>query len=217
MKTVLNGIENNKSALKAKLKPPVFTPAGQSTQMIVGATPTFDRAILQTASTLYKQYKLRRVYYSAFSPIPDSHKNLPSKNPPLIREHRLYQADWMLRFYGYNVEEITPPDNPELRLDIDPKSNWALNNRGFFPVNVNKASREAILRIPGIGPRNVQKILSIRRYKTIALEDLKKMRCALNRAKPFIITSDYHPSKLIDNLNLFSLIKPAPEQLELLL
>ncbi len=215
MGSVQYRIKETTSAQKAKLKPPAFTPAGQSTQMIVGATPTVDRTILQTSSRLYNQYSLRRVYYSAFSPIPDAHHGLPSKNPPLMREHRLYQADWMLRFYGYSVEEIVPQSAPVLDLDIDPKTSWALRNRDFFPVNINKASKEALLRVPGIGPGSVEKILSIRRFQALTLEDLKKMRCALNRARPFVITSDYHPHRLVDRLNLRDIIKKPAEQLEL--
>ena len=215
MDKVEHKIKETKSAQKAKLKPPVFTPAGQSTQMIVGATPTADQTILQTSSRLYNTYSLRRVYYSAFSPIPDAHHGLPVKNPPLMREHRLYQADWMLRFYGYKVNEITPDSHKSLDLDIDPKTSWALRNRDFFPVNINKASKEAILRIPGIGPGSVQKILSIRRYQQLKLDDLKKMRCALNRAKPFVITADYHPHRLVDRIDLRDIIKKPVQQLEL--
>jgi putative DNA modification/repair radical SAM protein len=216
MAVVEHKIQETASARKAKLKPPPFTPAGQSTQMIVGATPTADRDILQTASSLYQTHHLRRVYYSAFSPIPDAHAGLPVSKPPLMREHRLYQADWMLRFYGYTAEEITPISAPSLRLDVDPKTAWALENRDFFPVNLNKASKEALLRVPGIGVRNVAKILSLRRFKQVTLEDLKKLRCVLTRAKPFIITSDHHPQKLLDMLNLSPIIAPPPsQQLEL--
>lgn len=222
MAVVEDKIQETKSARKAKLKPPAFTPAGQSTQMIIGATPTVDREILRTASNLYNGYKLRRVYYSAFSPIPDAHSGLPQKNPPLMREHRLYQADWMLRFYGYSVDEIAPASIPELRLDVDPKTAWALNNRDFFPVNINKASKEAILRVPGIGVQNVKRILSIRRYRNIRLQDLKTMRCALKRACPFIITADYQPHGLLDKEDLLPYLLPKSQvktatQLELAL
>ncbi len=215
MAVVEEKIQETKAAKKAQHKPPVFTPAGQSTQMIVGATPTADREILKTASSLYGKHSLRRVYYSAFSPIPDAHKQLPVKNPPLMREHRLYQADWMLRFYGYKVDEITPPTLPELRLDVDPKTSWAINNRDFFPVNINRASREAILRVPGIGVRNVQKILSIRRHKNITLEDLRAMRCALKRARPFIITSDYHPGRMAEAQDILPFITVTSQQMEM--
>ena len=222
MATVDHKIKETKSARRAKLKPPVFTPAGQSTQMIIGATPTEDREILATASNLYSAYKLRRVYYSAFSPIPDAHSGLPLKNPPLMREHRLYQADWMLRFYGYTVDEITPIGLNSLRLDVDPKTSWALNNRAFFPLNVNKASKEALLRIPGIGVQNVKRILSTRRHRAIRMEDLKKMRCALKRARPFIITADYQPGSLLEKADLLPYLlapaqKNADKQMELAL
>lgn len=218
MASVEYKIKEFKDARKAKLKPPTFTPAGQSTQMIVGATPTADYAILHTASSLYSKHSLRRVYYSAFSPIPDAHHGLPLKNPPLMREHRLYQADWMLRFYGYKVEEIITSKQPDLRLDVDPKTNWALNNRDFFPVNVNKASKEALLRIPGIGVGSVSKILKIRRLKSVTLEDLKKLRCVLKRARPFIITQDWHPHGVIDTEQLIGqLVTPKYAQLELAL
>lgn len=209
-------IIERKSEKKAKRKPPVFTPAGQSTQMIVGATPTPDRTILQTAHSLYTGYQLRRVYYSAFSPIPDAHQKLPLNSPPLVREHRLYQADWLLRFYGFSVQEITPTDSPELRLDIDPKLAWALKNRDFFPINVNRASKEALLRIPGIGVKSVQKIIKQRRYKAISLDDLKHMRCSIKKIQSFISTKDYQPTKLSDQEHILHLIQPPPQQLSLI-
>jgi putative DNA modification/repair radical SAM protein len=217
MASVQFKIQETKDARKAKLKPPLFTPAGQSTQMIVGATPTSDHTILNTASRLYDTHQLRRVYYSAFSPIPDAHHGLPLKNPPLMREHRLYQADWMLRFYGYQVHEILTLKQPDLRLDVDPKTNWALNNRDFFPLNINKASKEALLRIPGIGVKNVANILKVRRLKSITLEDLQKMRCVMKRARPFIITQDWHPASILDTERLIAELIPAPTyaQLEL--
>jgi putative DNA modification/repair radical SAM protein len=176
------------------LSAPPFVPAGQSTQMIVGATPAPDRAILLTASGLYQRFRLRRVYYSAFSPIPHADARLPLQNPPLIREHRLYQADWLLRFYGFGVQEIAPETHPELDLRVDPKVAWALRNRAYFPLDVNKAAREQLLRIPGIGARSVERMLQIRRHRRLRLQDLSKLRIALNRARPFIITADYRPA-----------------------
>lgn len=212
MATVDHKIKETKSARRAKLKPPTFTPAGQSTQMIIGATPTADREILTTAADLYSGYRLRRVYYSAFSPIPDAHSGLPLKNPPLMREHRLYQADWMLRFYGYTVDEITPIGVNSLRLDVDPKTSWALNNRAFFPVNINKASKEALLRVPGIGVQNVKRILSTRRHRDLRMDDLKKMRCALKRARPFIVTADYQPGSLLEKADLLPYLLTPNQQ-----
>jgi putative DNA modification/repair radical SAM protein len=198
---------------KRGLKVPIFVPGGQSTQMIVGATPTSDKEILNTSSTLYDKYHLKRVYYSAFSPIPHADNRLPSLGPPLIRENRLYQADWLLRFYTYDVSEIVSDAHPNLELDIDPKTAWALRNLHYFPVNVNTASREQILRIPGVGVRTVDKILKIRRYITITLKDLIQLRVVWKRAKAFTIADDYHPSKLLENKNLNVILRP--EQLQL--
>lgn len=179
---------------KRGLKAPVFAPAGQSTQMIIGATPTPDKDILHTASDLYGKFKLRRVYYSAFSPIPHADNRLPGQSPPLLREHRLYQADWMLRFYKFSVDEIVNEAHPNLEIDIDPKTSWALRHPEFFPVDVNKASREQLLRVPGVGARTVQKLLQIRRHKKIVMEDMISLRVAWKRAKSFVVTSDYRPS-----------------------
>jgi len=198
---------------KRGLKVPIFVPGGQSTQMIVGATPTSDKEILNTSSTLYDKYLLKRVYYSAFSPIPHADNRLPSLGPPLIRENRLYQADWLMRFYTYDVSEIVSDAHPNLELDIDPKTAWALRNLHYFPVNVNTASREQILRIPGIGVRTVDKIIKIRRYITITLKDLIQLRVVWKRAKAFTIADDYHPSKLLENKNLNVILRP--EQLQL--
>lgn len=203
---------------KKGMKTPVFAPAGQSTQMIIGATPTPDRDILQTSSDLYGRYRLRRVYYSAFSPIPHADARLPGNSPPLMREHRLYQADWLLRFYGFDVAEITPESVPDLPIDIDPKTAWALRNPAFFPVDVNRASKEQLLRIPGVGANSVAKMLRVRRYKQLTLEDLRLMRVALKRAKAFVVTADYHDrTGLIDSPRLEALLRPPPQQFELIL
>lgn len=200
----------NKEDKKKGMKAPVFTPAGQSTQMIIGATATPDKEVLRTSVQLYGDYKLRRVYYSAFSPIPFSDSRLPIKQPPLMREHRLYQADWMLRFYGYKVDEIVNDKHENLEIEIDPKTSWALRNRWFFPIDVNRASKEELLRIPGVGVPSVLKILSMRRYKRVRYEDMVKLRVAMNRAKMFIITADYNPStRLLDSENL---LRPPPLQ-----
>jgi putative DNA modification/repair radical SAM protein len=178
---------------KKGLKTPIYAPAGQSTQMIIGATPSTDQTILTNASDLYGKFKLRRVYYSAYSPIPHADARLPSIVPPLVREHRLYQADWLLRFYGFNVDEIVPQSNPNLDIHLDPKSGWALRNPQFFPVDINKATKAQLLRVPGIGARSVDKILQIRRFHRLKLDDLVRLRISLNRAKYFIITADYKP------------------------
>jgi putative DNA modification/repair radical SAM protein len=201
---------------KNGLKTPIYAPAGQSTQMIIGATPTQDKDILATSDFLYNKYKLRRVYYSAFSPIPHADARLPGKNPPLIREHRLYQADWMLRFYDYDLKDIVSDENPDLPLDIDPKTAWALRNREYFPIDVNTASREQLLRIPGVGPNSVYQILKIRKHAKVRFGDLIKLKIAMNRAKPFIIAADYSRcAGLLDIENLKARLLPPPDQMSL--
>jgi putative DNA modification/repair radical SAM protein len=175
---------------------PRFAPAGQSTQMIVGATPSTDADILHSASSLYQRHKLRRVYYSAFSPIPDHDAALPGKPPPLVREHRLYQADWLMRFYGFRAEEIASGDQPNLDLSVDPKLAWALGHREWFPVDVNRAARHRLLRVPGLGARNVQRLLDLRRHQRIRLEDLAMLRVPMAKVRPFVITADHNPDAL---------------------
>lgn len=197
------------------LHTPVFAPAGQSTQMIIGATPTPDQDILKTAAELYGKYELRRVYYSAFSPIPHADSRLPAQSPPLVREHRLYQADWLLRFYGYEVGEIVSDQHPQLELDIDPKTAWAIRNPAYFPVDVNRASREQMLRIPGIGVGSVDKLIAIRRHKKIVLQDLIALRVVWKRAKPFTIAGDYHPSRKDEVAQLIAGWRPPAQQLDL--
>lgn len=193
---------------------PRFAPAGQSTQMIVGADAATDGEILRRSSSLYNRFALRRVYYSAFSPIPDASKMLPLIQPPLVREHRLYQADWLMRNYGFDATEIAPPTGM-LDLQIDPKLAWALAHRGLFPVDVNRAPREMLLRIPGIGPRSVERILTARRHRTLRYEDLLAIGCVLKHAEPFITLPGWSPRALPDDANLRARFAPAPEQLSL--
>ena len=184
--------------------------------MIVGADASNDASILHTSTNLYAGYQLRRVYYSAFSPIPDASRDLPLIRPPLIREHRLYQADWMLRFYGYQTSDITSAmDDGMLDLAIDPKLAWALKWRENFPVDINRAPKETLLRVPGLGPKNVAKILSARRHASIGLEDLKRLRVSLSKVRPFIITRDWSPGRLTDSADLKSRFVKPPEQLDL--
>lgn len=195
---------------------PRFAPAGQSTQMIIGATDAPDLAILRTSTALYERQRLRRVYYSAFSPIPDASSLLPLVAPPLLREHRLYQADWLIRFYDFRAEEIAAPDRPNLDLDVDPTLGWALRNRHLFPVDVNKAPEESLLRIPGIGKRNVERILQVRRWHRLRLADLAKLRIPLQRAMPFIVAADHTPTLLgLDAADLRDRVAPRRQQLDL--
>jgi putative DNA modification/repair radical SAM protein len=207
-------IEESKDARRHSAKAPVFAPAGQSTQMIVGATSSNDQAILQRASSLYKKQRLRRVYYSAFSPIPDTSSSLPVIAPPLVREHRLYQADWLMRFYGFDVAELTTREEPNLSLNCDPKLAWALRNRERFPIDLNKAPREMLLRVPGLGVRNVDRIIRIRRWHMIHLEDLTRLRVPMNKAMPFILVADHRP-RLLAHEKAFDRFRETPQQTEL--
>jgi putative DNA modification/repair radical SAM protein len=172
---------------------PRFAPAGQSTQLVVGASPTPDATILALASELYSAQQLKRVYYSAFSPIPDSSALLPSTAPPLVREHRLYQADWLMRFYGFAHGELTTPSSPQLDLEVDPKLSWALRNPHFFPVDVNRASSEELLRVPGLGVRSVKRVIASRRHRRVRVDDLTRLRVPLRRVLPFLVTDDHLP------------------------
>ena len=185
--------ESREEARKAGRAQPAFAPAGQSTQLVVGASPTPDASILALAADLYARQRLRRVYYSAFSPVPDSSPLLPSAAPPLVREHRLYQADWLMRFYGFAHGELTMPDTRTLDLDVDPKLAWALRHPQFFPVDVNRAPREALLRVPGLGVRTVKRLLASRRWRRVRTEDLRRLRVPLRRVLPFVTTEDHVP------------------------
>ena len=196
---------------------PAFAPAGQSTQMIVGADGASDADIVGKASTLYDRFGLRRVYYSAFSPIPDASAVLPLKRPPLMREHRLYQSDWLMRFYGFAPKEVqsTADDAGMLPLDIDPKLAWALKFRGQFPVDVNRAPREMLLRVPGLGVKAVDRIVASRRWRKLRLDDVARLTLSLVKVRPFISTADWQPTMLTDRADLRTLVASRSEQLEL--
>lgn len=197
-------------------RPARFAPAGQSTQMIVGADGASDAAILSTSARLYTGYGLKRVYYSAFSPIPDSSAMLPLVKPPLIREHRLYQADWLMRFYGFEADEIASA-TPEGMLDlaIDPKLAWALSHRAQFPVDVNRAPRELLLRVPGFGTRTVDRILGARRQRRLGWDDLVRIGAPMAKAQPFVTVPGWSPGALTDSADLRARYAPPPEQLNL--
>jgi putative DNA modification/repair radical SAM protein len=199
---------------KARYKSaPRYAPAGQSTQMIVGADGANDSAIIARAASLYGRFGLRRVYYSAFSPIPDASAVLPLVRPPLIREHRLYQADWMMRFYGFSTAELASAAEPSgnLPLDMDPKLAWALKHRAFFPLDVNRAPREALLRVPGLGTRAVDRILLTRRHRRMRLDDVARLTVSIAKIRPFLIAADWRPVALADCLMPIA----RTEQLEL--
>jgi putative DNA modification/repair radical SAM protein len=193
-----------------------FSPAGQSTQMIVGADATTDEGVLHTSDTLYRRFDLKRVYYSAFSPIPEASRALPLKAPPLQRESRLYQADWLLRFYGFSVDEIAAGGEAGmLDLGIDPKLAWALKNRDRFPVDINAADREMLLRVPGLGTRVVDKIILARRHTRLRLADIARLTSGLKRARPFIVAADHRPVHSLDRVDLRQRLAPPPEQMSL--
>lgn len=198
----------------AEDKAPAFAPAGQSTQMIVGADGASDRDILATSRRLYSGYNLKRVYYSAFSPIPDSSARLPLQAAPLMREHRLYQADWMMRFYGFDANEIVTGADGLLDLAIDPKLSWALAHRDRFPVDVNTAERELLLRVPGLGVKTIDKIIAARRLRRLGLDDLARLTRSLEKCRPFIITRDWRPVALAD-AEIEARTRPVAQQLEL--
>jgi putative DNA modification/repair radical SAM protein len=207
-----------KSRILKKAKAPRFAPAGQSTQMIVGADDARDGDILKTSSNLYSGYRLKRVYYSAFSPIPDSSQDLPLVRPPLMREHRLYQADWLMRFYGFDQAEIMEgASGGMLDLAIDPKLAWALSRRDMFPVDVNRAPKEMLLRVPGLGTKAVDRIVSARRSTKLRLADIGRLTTSVKKLLPFIVTIDWRPGGLTDSENLRARFAPPAEQLSLAL
>ena len=211
-------IEDSGDARKRYRSAPKFAPAGQSTQMIVGADAATDRDIVGRAAGLYGRFGLRRVYYSAFSPIPDASAVLPLQRPPLMREHRLYQSDWLMRFYDYRPDEVADAADPAtgmMPLDIDPKLAWALKHRDSFPVDVNTAPRQALLRVPGLGVKAVDRILISRRWRRLTLGDVARLTVSVKKLKPFLITSDWRPTLLADRADLRPLVAPSAKQMEL--
>lgn len=225
MRDVKDRIDEQKDEAKSRRKnprnnhnnTPQFAPAGQSTQMIVGADRSTDADIIQTSTRLYSGYQMRRVYYSAFSPIPDASRDLPPIAPPLMREHRLYQADWLYRFYGFQPAEIlSPTSDGMLDLEIDPKLAWALKHREWFPLNVNTASRAQLMRVPGLGAITVNRLLGARRQTQLRLGDMAKLTRSIKKIMPFIETLDWTPGGLTDSENLRDRFTPPPQQLALL-
>lgn len=187
--------------------------SGQSTQMIVGADATNDQIILATSARLYGQHRMRRVYYSAFSPIPDAARALPLVAPPTVREHRLYQADWLMRFYGFAHEEIVPASQGGmLSLDMDPKLAWAIAHRERFPVNLNTAPREMLLRVPGLGVQTVERLLAARRVRRVRHADLARLHVPLKKVLPFVEAADYRPGRALDAADLAAQLAPPPVQ-----
>jgi putative DNA modification/repair radical SAM protein len=210
-------LDESKEEQQKTPRAPRFAPAGQSTQMIIGADEARDKDIIARAASLYASYGLRRVYYSAFSPIPHASQSLPLRRPPLLREHRLYEADWLMRQYGFAPEEILDGEGDGmLDLERDPKLAWALRNRALFPIDVNRAPREALLRVPGIGARVVKRILAARRHVTLRIDDLARLVRSLDAVRPFVVTPDWRPTTLIDSASLAGeLAASSPRQLDL--
>jgi len=197
-----------------RARAPRFAPAGQSTQMIVGADASDDRTILATSATLYGAYRLKRVYYSAFSPIPDAARALPLKAPPMVREHRLYQADWLMRFYGYAADEIVDDSRRMLSLEVDPKLAWALAHRERFPIDLHSAPREMLLRVPGLGVKAVQRLLAARRVRRIRVDDLKRLNVPLQKVLQFVVVDGHRPAPDLDRADLPDRLTP-PRQASL--
>lgn len=188
MKQIKGSIAESKHELAVYKHAPAFAPGGQSTQMIIGATPESDRNILTLSENLYDRFKLKRVYYSAYVPV-GTNPLLPTTAPPLLREHRLYQADWLLRYYNFKADELLDEENPNFSNLIDPKCEWALRHLELFPVEINSAPYEMILRVPGIGLRSALKIVKARRVGRLSFDDLRKMRISMKKAKYFIVAN----------------------------
>ena len=217
MGVLKDAIDEGHDARRRFRSAPKFAPAGQSTQMIVGADSAHDGDIIASASRLYGDFGLRRVYYSAFSPIPDASAVLPLKRPPLMREHRLYQSDWMMRFYGFAAHEVAAAAGPDgmLPLDMDPKLAWALRFRETFPVDINRAPREKLLRVPGLGVKAVDALLASRRLRRLRLDDVARLTVSIAKVRPFIVAADWRPTRLIDSADLAARLTPPVKQLEL--
>ncbi|MBR2161861.1 MAG: putative DNA modification/repair radical SAM protein, partial [Bacteroidaceae bacterium] len=221
MKYIQQGMLENKEDRKKMRHVPRFVPAGQSTQMIVGATSESDKDILNVSSALYGQRSLsmRRVYYSGYISVNTYDKRLPIlKQPPLVRENRLYQADWLLRFYQFKVDEIVDVQHPNLDLDIDPKLSWALRHPEFFPVHINTASYEEILRVPGIGVKSAMMIVTSRRFTRIGFDDLKRIGVVMKKAQYFITCNEL-PKQTVQELTpqgVRRLLTPHTKKVDLL-
>ena len=211
-------IIDTKDARKKYRSAPKFAPAGQSTQMIVGADAATDRDIVGKAAGLYDRFGLRRVYYSAFSPIPEASAVLPLQRPPLMREHRLYQSDWLMRFYDYSPAEVASAADATtgmMPLDIDPKLAWALKFRETFPIDVNRAPREMLLRVPGLGTKAVASILRSRKWRRLRLDDIARLTVSIAKIRPFIVAEDWRPTTIDGRADLRPLVAPKVEQMEL--
>lgn len=209
MKSIKENILISKGERKLSRKAPLFVPGGQSTQLIVGATKDNDLNILNLSENLYNSYSLKRVYYSAYIPV-NTGNNLPElKNPPTLREHRLYQGDWLLRVYGFKAKEILNEKTPNFDINFDPKTNWALSNLDIFPVEINKAPYETLIRIPGIGIKGAMKIINARKIAFLDFHDLKKLGVVIKRAQYFVVCKGkYYGAVDLDEEKVRAALKP---------
>ena len=216
MRLIQNGIAVNKNEVAVYRHAPVFVPAGQSTQMIIGATPENDYQIMSVAQNLYDKFSLKRVFYSAFVQVNED-KDLPALpgGPPLLREHRLYQADWLLRYYGFEAKELLSEKHPNFNVFLDPKCDWALGHMEHFPVEINRAPYETLLRVPGIGVKSAQRIVKARRFSSLFFEDLKKIGVVLKRAVYFITCKGktQYPLKMDEDFILRNLLSQRDQTL----
>ena len=212
MKQIQTGCQENKQELMVYRHAPEFVPAGQSTQMIIGAVGESDFQIVSVAEALYKQFALKRVFYSAFVSVNED-KDLPAlpQGPPLLREHRLYQADWLLRFYGFRAEELLSENHPNFNLFLDPKCDWAISHLQYFPVEINQADYRMLLRVPGIGEKSAKRIIGARRYHSLDFSDLKKIGVVLKRAVYFITCNgrQMYPVKLEEDYIVRNILEPG--------
>ncbi|HNW81861.1 MAG TPA: putative DNA modification/repair radical SAM protein [bacterium] len=220
MKLITEGVTNSIEERKISRFAPKFAPAGQSTQMIVGATPETDLTIVKLSEAMYNKFNLRRVYYSAFIPVNNDSRLPVLREPPLLREHRLYQADFLMRQYQFHADEILSPEHPMLDTALDPKANWALNHFSMFPVEVNNADYEMLLRVPGIGPRSAKRIVIARRSHYLNFDNLKSLGVVLKRARYFITCKGVRMPAVSEKLQTIyrSLVEshePGPFQLKL--
>ena len=217
MGNLRHAIEDGQDARQRYKSAPRFAPAGQSTQMIVGADSASDTDIITRARGLYDAFALRRVYYSAFSPIPDASSVLPLKRPPLMREHRLYQSDWMMRFYGFSAGDVAAAADGSVMLpiNVDPNMTKTLKFREQFPIDVNSAPREALWRVPGLGTKAVSSVLMARRWRRLKLADIARLTVSIAKIRPFIVADDWRPTMMTDRSDLHRLVADQATQMEL--
>jgi putative DNA modification/repair radical SAM protein len=210
MKLIKNGISSSLEERRKFKSSPVYVPAGQSTQLIIGATNDSDLDILKISEKLYSKYSLKRVYYSAYVPVNKSNLLPDIQNPPTLREHRLYQGDWLLRIYGFKADELLNTKVPNFDINFDPKTTWALNNLHLFPIEINTAPYDMLIRIPGIGIRGAKKIVSCRKIASLTYSDLKKLGVVLKRAQYFITCrGKYHGLVDLDEDKIKRVLSPA--------